>query len=197
MNPVVWGPVLWRMLFCIAWNSVQDDMALVRELFVVLLPRLLPCHDCRFHMLSHKDDVDRAAGVRKSGPRNPTQAFRWLYHLKDAVNRKTTPPVRSISMDDLLSRYRFFDVSATNEVELADVLVLVAMEAASLGREKDYDRFCAVVAILLPASASFKRSLSECGAQDVIEHAARVADTMRQEAGLPTLTLEHYKKYGS
>jgi hypothetical protein len=185
---------MWELLFAISWHAPDDCLPQLLEILLDLVPRLLPCHTCRLGYRVHLPTVNRRAHGK---PKNPAHAFRWLYYLKDEVNRSFTPPVISITLQQLYTRYAIHDGHVLNDVEVADLLVLVAIEAKSLGREKDYRRFCVLISDLLPvASDSILPSLVCAVMENVTTHALHVTNSVRAYRCLPIRTLKHFRDWG-
>lgn len=166
-----------------------------RDVLLRLIPQLLPCHDCRLHFRMHRSEVTKRA---KGEPRTPEHAFRWLYHLKDEVNKSLTPPVVSVPLKELKARYSLHDGHILNDVEVADLIVLVAIEAKELKREEDFTRFCNVMAGMLPVALdSVLPSLMSCEPRGAITaYAVDMAHSVRKSRGISCRTLKHYKDWG-
>lgn len=186
---------MWELLFAVAWHAPDKCMPQLLEILLELIPRLLPCHACRLGFRVHLPVVNKRAHGK---PKNPAHAFRWLYYLKDEVNRSFAPPVISISLQQLQARYAIHDGHILNDVNVADLLVLVAIEAKSLGREEDYRRFCVLISDLLPVTVdSIIPSFLAAVTENVTSHALHVANGVRTHRCLPTRTLKHFRDWGN
>lgn len=208
MTPTVWGPIVWRMLFsCTRTVAPESEDARLRELLLELMPQVLPCHTCRLHALEHRAKVTRRA---KGEPNTGDRAFLWLYYLKDEVNksllkvgspRKRSSSRRSsIPLRELQARYLLHDGIVLNEVEVADVLVLMALVAKELRREHAFVRFCHLLgelAHLHPRSELRVRLLQWSLEEPVDSHALRIAEHVRVEHGLPVRNAWHYRLHGN
>lgn len=196
MTPTTWGPIMWRVLFATAWYCKDNQMISLRVILLELLPRLLPCHDCRLNFRMHRSKVSRRS---EGEPKNAEHAFRWLYYLKDEVNRSLKPPVKSISLKDFRARYVLHDGHILNDVEVADLLVLVAIEARELKREQDFVQLCLHLAPLLPVpfDSALPDLLSVEPNGAITTYAVDVAHTVRQTRGIPVRPLKHYKEWGN
>ena len=196
MKPVLWGGVAWDMLFACAWYSMQCDdrhVDLLCRLLLVQMPLLLPCERCRAHYLQNRPRVVRRA---RGEPKTAAHAFRWLYYLKDEVNRKNG--VRStVTMGELQERYLLF-TGRCDEVKVADVLVLFAIEAEATGEGPLFVEMCAALAQLLPFpdDSQFVRALGRVCAP-VATHAHHACRAARVEHGFATPPLSHFRTLAS
>lgn len=198
MTPTIWGPIMWQMLFAVAWYCKDSQITDLRTILLELLPRLLPCHDCRLNFRMHKSEVTRKA---RGDPKNAEHAFRWLYHLKDEVNSSFTPPVPSVSFKEFRARYALHDGHILNDVDVADLLVLVAIEAKELKREVDYLEFCTLIAPMLPAhmESELPERLASYGKSNtaITTLAVQTAQAIRQSRGIVQRPLKHYRDWGN
>lgn len=192
-NPHLWGPPLWQCLFACAWHGA--DFEALRELLFVQLPLLLPCEKCRHHLVANRPAATRKAGGE---PRTSAQAFRWLWFLKDEVNRSLRPRQPSIDLDDLRARYSLHG-GVVDDVALGDALVLVALDARRRDLDDDFVRFCtASLAVLLPLPADAELLLALRAMQrPIVANAVRCAKASRVERGLPPLPEAHYRRIAS
>lgn len=184
---------MWRLLFAVSWHARQEDTSALRRLLIDLVPRLLPCRDCRRHALLHLHEVKRRA---KGDPKSPEHAWRWLYYLKDEVNKSLDPPVRSIDLPSFRARFALHDGHLLNDVEVADVLVLVALTAKELERMDEYAEMCSLVAPLLPVATD---SLLPCLLMDKqasVNGTLCTANDVRRSRGLPPRAIKHYRHWG-
>lgn len=198
MTPTIWGSIMWQILFAVAWYCKDAQITALRTILLELVPRLLPCHDCRLNFRMHKSEVTRKA---RGDPKNAEHAFRWLYHLKDEVNRSFTPPVASIPFKEFRARYVLHDGHILNDVDVADLLVLVAIEAKELKRDGDYLAFCTLLAPMLPVhlESILPMRLAEYGKCNVAitTIAVQTAQVVRQSRGMVQRPLKHYRDWGN
>lgn len=187
---------MWRLLFAIVLHANSGRMASVRLVLVDLLPFLLPCESCRAHFARNKPVVTRRA---KGAPTTAQRAYLWLYYLKDEVNKSMTPPVVSPSFAEVQARYALYDGCYVGDVEIADLFVLIAIEAAKSGREAHYTRFCSAVAVLLPPDVGCILPELMAGAPQfcsVTVHALQMAQAVRRSRGIVQRPLRHYATLG-
>lgn len=192
MKPVLWGGPLWQALFGMAWTCDAKRMPLLRTLLTEQLPPLLPCASCRAHAVQHIPRVNRRA---KGTPKSPGHAFRWLWYLKDEVNQTLRKP--SLSLADLTERYVLHG-GLVDEVAVADVLVLVALEAHELDRDDlCIELFHALAELLpLPIDSQFRASLAS-SSRPVVAASVRAAKAARIERGLHAFSVAHYRSVAS
>jgi hypothetical protein len=144
----------------------------------------------------HRPEVTRQA---KGEPRNPGQTFLWLYYLKDEVNKSLNPPVVSVPYKEFRARYMLHDGHLLNDVEVANLLVLVAIEAKDLKRDAEFVQFCNHLSPLLPVAMDsvLPYMLAEKPNCAVTTFALDISNEIRRSRGLPCRTLKHYKDWGN
>ena len=185
-NPNLWGPAMWQALFACAWRGADD--ARLTDLLLRLVPLLLPCRKCRNHFVKNRPAVARRA---HGEPSTSEHAFRWLWFLKDQVNKGLG--MRSVALEDLRQRYAVHG-AVVDEVLLGDALVFVALEARVLERDDLFVELCAALAALLPLpdDSQFGRAL-EAVTRPVVPAARAAARAARVERGHPVASLAHYQ----
>lgn len=124
IDPYVWGPPLWDILFSFAYRVPVDR---VPHLLTLLdaLRSLLPCKYCR---VSYAEFCARLPPV---GLRRGEDVAQWLWTCKDTVNRKLEKPY--VAYASVRLRYTTYQ-SCTSPQLVAQVLLLLAsnVDAASL-----------------------------------------------------------------
>lgn len=93
MDPSIWGPPLWTMIFDVCWNlevkTVNGKCTSKQrrdvEIFFYSLKHVLPCRYCRD---SYKKFLRSLSSHNRVGPPCGRGALRWAYNLKNLVNRK-------------------------------------------------------------------------------------------------------------
>lgn len=102
MDPAIWGPPLWDILFtcAIKIRTVDDQILFTRVIQHVRW--LLPCANCRTSFNAYLDQYPL--------PCTPScdlkVATRWLWCCKDSVNQKLKKPYRTYK--EAMRRYRVF-----------------------------------------------------------------------------------------
>lgn len=197
MQPTLWGPALWSAFFTSAWACAQRRGAAPHgtalfHLLNDLLPEVLPCHKCRMNFKNHLPRVNRRARGR---PSTPEEAFRWLWYLKDEVNRHLGQ--RSQPLERIRERYDF-QGGAVDDVGLGDALVLVAISMHARGLDAEFVDFCEVLAVLLPLPEDSQLRIHMADMRTPVQtYAQRAAAAARIERGLPVHSLTHYKAAAS
>ena len=187
MNPILWGPAVWQAMLACAWTCrVENSDALVR--LMTLIVTILPCEKCRTHYQRHRMVLRRRA---KGEPRKPQEVFRWIWLLKDEVNKSLGQP--SISFEDLTERFRFHG-GVVDEVLLGDTLVLFAVSCLQLQWDAEFMQLCGLLAALLPlpCDSQLKAALECIRQKPIVPAAVRAAKAARTERGLPVLNQAHY-----
>lgn len=83
INPEIWGPIFWNMLFDIAHARIGTvDSNLIA--FFTRATDYLPCIKCRIH---YKSFIDNCCDLRRS-PECTDLGLHFLYPLKNSINRK-------------------------------------------------------------------------------------------------------------
>lgn len=201
MQPTLWGPVVWQVMFACAWHCPKAHLDTLVEFLLVQTPLLLPCAKCRHHFATHVPRVHRRSGGL---PTTAAGAFRWLWFLKDEVNKTLHRP--SVPLKDITQRFVLHG-GLVDEVALGDVLVLMALEATHLKRETVFVHFCGALDVLLPLAPDSQLRLALRAFVDgagtlrsipaLPTSMVRVARAARVERGLPSLTLAHYRSFAA
>ena len=187
-NPVLWGPAIWQAMLASAWHCAPHNVPMLTDMLLRLVPLLLPCAKCRAHFAKHRPIVARRA---RGEPKTAGHAFRWIWFLKDQVNR--TLSQRSISLDDLTERFAL-QGAVIEDVLLGDALVFMALEARALDRDALFLEFCAALHVLLPLPHDSQlRAVLACARRPIVPCALAAARAARVERGVPELGLARYK----
>ena len=84
MDPDIWGPCFWDMLFFIACNcDINTQYDNILTLFQ-LLETILPCSQCRRHYASYRTEVPPLHKIKRN---KPESAAIWLWVIHDMVNQ--------------------------------------------------------------------------------------------------------------
>ena len=191
MEPTMWGPGLWHILFSITWNC-RNPQELPDLLRVILfsVPTLLPCRLCQQHYVRNHSSLKRRYGE----PSTAEEAFRWLYYLKDAVNK--TLHTRSLPFEEFRTRYVTFGGNL-DDVLVADTLLLIAIgnQDNADGDDDVFIEFCLILSRLLPLpnDSELLKCLS-CACKPIVTHAYRACKRTRMEHGITFPTLSHVRK---
>lgn len=135
---VVWGPIMWDILFCAAFESKLGTFTHSQVVdLLCLLPSILPCPSCRASCEEFCKHLPPAAIP-------DGDASQWLWTMKDTVNQKLNRPQRNY--DDVKRRYAAFGLLQR------DATVLTLCVIVALGGDDDragaiYRFFSALVAV--------------------------------------------------
>ena len=118
MDPNVWGPPLWDLLFTLAFRSA--DVKNIAELFR-LLEKVIPCQHCRRsyavmmnqHKLTLITDAQDSAAV-------------WLWTVHDMVNQKLGKV--AINFEVLKKKHKSF-LALTSDLLVVDLLGMMTFVA--------------------------------------------------------------------
>ena len=191
VQPHIWGPFLWEMLFVCTWNCPERKFSSLERL-IHLTASLLPCTKCRDHFQSKRGKVNRRA---KGAPSSPKEMLYWLYCMKDEVNN--VQKRRSIPFTDFSERLCMFG-SAFDEVRLGDTLVLVALYSKhKLASESDMADLCHLLSDMLPLAddSELRTHLDSVQPTSLVSDVTRAARAARIEKGLKTFGIAHYKVF--
>lgn len=190
VKPTLWGPSLWQTMFACAWTCSGKHVTHLLNLVLRQIPLLLPCEKCRLHFIETSRTATRRAGGE---PCTSEDVFRWLYFLKDEVNklnRQRTP----VTLDDVTERHCFHG-GIVDDVALGDALVLVALNAHKMERDAIFVDMCQNLARLLPlpSDSELIQKLKCIQEKPIVPATVRAAKAARVERGLSVLTLPHYR----
>ena len=178
------------MLAC-TWKLPEEMEEVSRRLLLDLVPEVIPCPMCAEHYRKHCAIVNRKARGR---PGSGDHSFRWCWYMKNEVNMSLG--VTSIHLADLVERYILHGPHLP-DVEVADVLVLMAIHARTDSKDDVFVDFCASVLILLTSKMStssvFMHYLAHVS-RPIIPTTLRLARLTRESHGLPRMDLLKYKE---
>ena len=189
VDPTLWGPGMWHLLFATARGASHARVAEVTRLCMVLTPLLIPCDLCREHFAANARNATRKT---RGVPKTAEDVFRWLFYLKDGVNRSTRS--RSIPLHDLERRYELHG-NVVNDVLVADTLVLLALHASSQGDGATLVEFARLLGqdLPLPEDSELKAVLGSF--HEPVLHAAYAASkNARLERGVVAVPLEVFRR---
>lgn len=139
MDPDVWGPPLWDLLFTLCFKC-PDDQACREDLKHVfhLLEKVIPCPHCRRSYVVYRKEVKPASAIR---PDVPHSAAMWLWTIHDMVNQKLGKVC--VTFEKLTKKHASF-FSITNDFVVLDLfcIVFAGCKAASRPAAADFVRVC-------------------------------------------------------
>lgn len=130
MDPLLWGPCLWKTLFSISFNCKHEDLPTIIKL-LKLLERVLPCPTCRNHYIFNREQCDNLFPIKK----NTENVRFWMWHMKSLVNKTTKDKNTDYKYIEL--RYKTFG-HMISDLELVDVLMLMSLY---IEKESDGKKF--------------------------------------------------------
>lgn len=131
IDPNVWGPPLWDMLFTFTFKS-KAKVSTFQTLFV-LLDKIIPCQHCRRNYTIYRKQVQPTTFVRDG-----TSACQWLWTIHDMVNQKLGKIC--ISFDALQKRHKS-TMMLTNDFVIVDLLAMME-RSVSAAYIRQFARIC-------------------------------------------------------
>lgn len=185
MQPTLWGPGLWHLLFSISWNS--HDFGRLSRIILYFVPQLLPCFKCQDHYVHNHAILKRRLGE----PQTTRDIFVWLYRLKEEVNKQTK--MGNLPLRDLEDRYKLHG-GRMDDVLVGDTLILMAIHAEDNGESELFVEFCTTLADMLPLpeDSELVKSMKRVR-RPVVTHAYRMCKNTRIEHGIAYPTLNHIR----
>tara|TARA_A100001015_G_scaffold23936_1_gene27072 strand:+ start:2371 stop:2934 length:564 start_codon:yes stop_codon:yes gene_type:complete len=171
MDPELWGPPIWSLLFSISFRAKTENILDISEA-LKLLEKLIPCPSCKAHYIVNRKKWDRLFPHI-----NLTNIKKWLWNMKNDVNRLTHK--KSITFSELEKRYRFFDHTIC-DTALADSLMLMCTYIKN-EEEEVFKRFIYLIGKL---TSSFLQgpfsSLLLCLTEPVKQDFLDIVNTLRK-----------------
>ena len=133
MDPNIWGPPLWDMLFTFCFKCPPESVSKLQLLFS-LLEITLPCSNCRRSYATYRKQLAPITSIADGGP---LASAIWLWTIHDMVNQKIGKIC--ITFDKLEKRYTAFDF-LTSDFSVIDVLCLLMYGAKLKRRHLDFVR---------------------------------------------------------
>ena len=93
LDPEIWGPLFWDMLFMISFRANESCNTHLHKL-LQLLDFVIPCSDCRkSYMLFRQNEVSIPTTYE-----DPLWAAKWIWVVHDYVNQKLSKPCISFEV---------------------------------------------------------------------------------------------------
>lgn len=183
MDPLLWGPCIWKTLFSVSFNCTTDDIPQVQKV-LKLLEKVIPCPTCRAHYTINRQKADllHPLKTKESIPQ-------WLWYIKSLVNKqtkKTNTEFKYIKM-----RYNTFghDICDT---ELCDALVFMSI-CIKVEDMKKLHEFIFALGNLLRFIRGQLPALLQCTENAYPSTILSVTNNIRLEYGYSKRDLSHYK----
>lgn len=161
MQPALWGPGVWHIMFVCAYNATSTSSIAFDKLCNLILqkiPLLIPCGECRrLYREKHKAAATNRMGTKRL-PTNPHEMLYWLYLLRDEVNKSVfrsqnasavVPNTLSPTFKDVSDRF-LLKGNVVDAICVGDTLVLLAIAAKELKEENTFIDLCVLLQDLLP-----------------------------------------------
>lgn len=185
MDPLIWGPCMWKTLFSIAFNIKQVDVPQMVKM-LKLVEKVLPCPTCRTHYALNRQGVDNLFPLK-----NVDNIQYWLWHMKSMVNKELKTPDTEFKY--IKNRYDAFDHNIC-DTELADILMIVCISCKS-NVLKQVHEFLFILGNLcskflqgpLPALLLCVENVNR-------DTMLKFVNTIREYHNIPSRTNEHYDK---
>ncbi len=102
INPILWGPHLWKYLHYLTLsypdNPTQETQMLYKE-FLLNLYNFIPCEKCRLNYQRHLIELPLTEDIIKS--RN--KLIRWVFDIHNIVNKETGK--KQLLFEDFIKLY--------------------------------------------------------------------------------------------
>ena len=118
MDPNVWGPPMWDMLFTLAFKTPQTEVEKLQTIFA-LLEKVIPCQHCRRSYTLYRKQVRPTISIRSG---EIDSAAMWLWTIHDMVNQKLGKIC--IDFDKLKKRHLTFS-QLTNDWSMLDLFCIM------------------------------------------------------------------------
>lgn len=191
MRASLWGPAVWKLMLACTWSLPEDLLEATQRFLLELVPEVLPCPACAEHYRKSLSTVNRKARGR---PGTGDHSFRWCWYMKHEVN--TRLGATSVHLADLAERFLLHG-AVLPEVEVADVLVLMAVHARDANTDDAFVEFCATAWRMLATTCDtgtvFMHYLAHV-ARPIVPTTLRLARHTREAHRLPRMDLAKYKE---
>ena len=186
MDPLIWGPCLWKALFSISFNCTHSDIHMVVKLLKTL-ETVIPCPTCKAHYLVNRQSADKLFVLTKSC-QNITY---WLWHMKSLVNKDLKQ--KNLEFKYLKLRYDTFGHNIC-ENELMDVLMMICI----VNEKNSKNKFSEFLNCLATLCCRFLQgqvpSLLLCSDSPKASDFLNIVNVYRSSLGLKERTLDYYQK---
>ena len=186
MDPNVWGPCIWSTLFSISFRCNDHHLKQVKEL-LKNLGSLIPCPTCKEHYSRNKVYADKKYPIEKS----LTNLQHWLWYVKSLVNKNLK--IKDTEFKYIKIRYEL-NHHTINELELADVLLLISMTLDDKKMEIFEEFTNSLATILLSFMKSNLPVLLLCFDKTPV-NMLKISNSIRQNNNLKERTLSFYKPF--
>ena len=188
MDPLLWGPCIWKTLFSISFNTCASDLPQIEKLLKIL-EKVIPCPTCRTHYRVNREEADKLFPIKKS----KNNMSYWLWHMKSLVNKKLKVP--NTEFKYIKMRYELFGHNIC-DTELIDVLIMMSLFMVKDDEQKRFHEFLFTLGNLLTRFMSGQLpSLLQCIDNVSPALLLDVGNSVRSNYGLSQRDLNHYIKF--
>ena len=183
MNPNVWGPTCWKLMFSAAFKLPPPRVVAM----LLAHKHLLPCVHCRKSFCMYLDALPPSLGIDASSPES---AAKFVWAIKDKVNSKIGQ--RALPYSQLCMKYKAF-AQPFSRMDVVDLLCCMALQVESDEQVVAYVQLVGVYDELPPHGERSTLVVPwRCRTARRRRWAARaqVQERAVHRAGLPTLTRE-------
>ena len=185
MDPSVWGPACWRLMFAATFKLPRARCLVLFD----SLRYLLPCVHCRRSYRLYLQRFPPSLAIDSS---SPDAAARFAWVVKDSVNGKLGASALPFSV--LRARHDVFE-SSVSRMDASDFLCCVAMQVDEQDQVDAYARYAGVLDDLLracgePLSMHLPLDAKYKSPATLWLHALRVKQDLCSSLGFPAPTRE-------
>lgn len=137
MDPNVWGPAVWDLLFYLAFHVDLKKHCQKMQTLFHLLEVMLPCSDCRRHYAVYKKQVPLVSNVKKD---DRESAAKWLWTIHDMVNQHLGKIC--IDYNKLVKKHKSF-TCIVSDMNVMDCVIFIWLSS------KNREKTCEGINILL------------------------------------------------
>ena len=184
MDPSVWGPTCWRLVFTTSFRLPRDRCL---DMFTALR-HILPCSHCRRSYCMYLDRLPPEAAIDST----PRSAAKFAWTVKDYVNGKLGSTV--VPFSTVCNRHEIFSTPISRS-DVVDFLCCVALQVESEEQVAAYETFATVMDELLrvccehaklhlPLDSKFRSPAT------LFLHALQARNVLNVSMGQPTMSRE-------
>jgi hypothetical protein len=126
-DPLVWGPILWRYMHCIAEKigttgnvNVDIDQARAFEFMLTNLSKIIPCTECQQHCNEYTatNPVPHITTLTGDALKNVVRV--WLFNFHNAVRVRKGQPITIINENDCKEQYANCSITKADYAIISD-----------------------------------------------------------------------------
>ena len=112
LDPPEWGPILWKLLHCLAEKTggsgnkmVDTDQANYMESILGQLPLILPCTECQAHAAEYLKQIPVPSLKGLYGIALQSTVREWLFAFHNAVRLRKEQPILVNTVEECAALY--------------------------------------------------------------------------------------------